>query len=97
MVVVGPYRYMRHPLYFNIILMFAGLWLALDYTFIILGDAFLFLWFYFFLEDLEERELRLLYSEDYEKYAREVPKMIPFTKIRRKQADRLGCPLGRRL
>ena len=84
LVVVGPYKYMRHPLYFNVMLLIVGWWLVLDYTFIAIGGAFLFLWFYFFLEDLEERELRLLYGEAYEKYASEVPKMVPFTKIRRK-------------
>lgn len=82
LVVVGPYRYVRHPLYSNIILLLVGLWLVLDYTVILLGSGFLFIWFYFFLENLEERELRLLYGEAYEKYAREVPKMVPFTKIR---------------
>jgi len=84
LVVVGPYRLVRHPLYFSIMLLTVGLWLVLDYSFILLGGIFLFAWFYFFLEDLEERELRMLYGEAYEKYAREVPKMIPFTKIRRK-------------
>jgi protein-S-isoprenylcysteine O-methyltransferase Ste14 len=84
LIVVGPYRFVRHPIYFNIMLLLMGLWLVFDYTFIILGSGFLFLWFYFFLEDLEERELRLLYGEAYEKYASEVPKMVPFTKILRR-------------
>jgi protein-S-isoprenylcysteine O-methyltransferase Ste14 len=84
LVVVGPYKYVRHPLYFNVILLTVGWWLVLDFTFIIFGGAFLFLWFYFFLEDLEEKELRLLYGEAYAEYAREVPKMVPFTKLRRK-------------
>jgi protein-S-isoprenylcysteine O-methyltransferase Ste14 len=84
LVVVGPYKYVRHPLYLNVILLAIGWWLVLDYTFIILGGVFLFLWFYFFLEELEEKELRLLYGEAYENYAREVPKMVPFTRLRRK-------------
>ncbi len=84
LVVVGPYKYVRHPLYFNIILLLVGLWLIFDYTLMLLGSGFLFIWFYFFLENLEERELRLLYGEAYDKYAQDVPKMVPFTKIRLK-------------
>lgn len=84
LVVAGPYRYVRHPLYLDVILLVIGLWLVLDYTAILLGGILLFLWFYFFLEEVEERELRLLYGEAYEEYASEVPKMVPFTKPRRK-------------
>lgn len=83
LIVMGPYRYVRHPLYLDVILLIVGWWLVLDYTFIALGAVFLFVWFYFFLEELEERELRMLYGEEYLRYASEVPKMIPFTKLRR--------------
>lgn len=83
LIVMGPYRYVRHPLYLDVIILIVGWWLVLDYTFIALGAVFLFVWFYFFLEELEERELRLLYGEEYLRYASEVPKMIPFKKPRR--------------
>lgn len=84
LVVAGPYRYVRHPLYLNVILLIVGWWLVLDYTFIILGGILLFIWFYFFLEELEERELRMLYGEQYERYIDEVPKMVPFTKLKKR-------------
>lgn len=83
LVVAGPYRYMRHPLYFNVMLLITGSWLVLDYTFVAIGGVFLFIWFYFFLEELEERELRLLYGEEYKRYAERVPKMVPFTKLKK--------------
>jgi protein-S-isoprenylcysteine O-methyltransferase Ste14 len=84
LVVAGPYKYVRHPLYLNVMLLIVGWWLVLDYTFIILGGFFLFIWFYFFLEELEERELRMLYGEQYKRYADEVPKMVPFTKLKKR-------------
>lgn len=84
LVVAGPYSYVRHPLYLNVMLLIVGWWLVLDYTFIALGGVFLFLWFYFFLEELEERELRTLYGEEYERYAQRVPKMVPFTKLKKR-------------
>jgi len=84
LVVAGPYRYVRHPLYLNVMLLVIGWWLVLGYTFILLGGAFLFIWFYFFLEEFEERELKMLYGEEYERYADEVPKMVPFTKLKKR-------------
>jgi protein-S-isoprenylcysteine O-methyltransferase Ste14 len=84
LVVAGPYQYVRHPLYLNVILIILGWWLVLDYTFILLGGVILFVWFYFFLEELEERELRVLYGEEYERYADRVPKMVPFTKLKKR-------------
>jgi len=77
LVVAGPYKYVRHPLYLNVMLLIIGWWLVLDYTFIALGGVFLFIWFYFFLEELEERELRQRFGTAHEEYCRRVPRFVP--------------------
>jgi protein-S-isoprenylcysteine O-methyltransferase Ste14 len=88
LVVQGPYRYVRHPLYFGIVLLLIGWWLLLDYSFLLLSAVLLLLWFNFVVANLEEKELRAIFGEQYEQYSREVPKIIPFTK-RRKREDQV--------
>jgi protein-S-isoprenylcysteine O-methyltransferase Ste14 len=78
-VVRGPYRYVRHPLYFDVVLLFLGWWLLLDYTFLLVAALFLLLWFSCVVTRFEERELKALFGDDYEEYARRVPRIIPFT------------------
>lgn len=80
LVVQGPYRYVRHPLYFGNVLMLIGWWLLLDYTFLLFSAVLLLLWFSFVVANFEEKELRAIFGEQYEQYSREVPKIIPFTK-----------------
>ncbi|MBM5804518.1 MAG: isoprenylcysteine carboxylmethyltransferase family protein [Candidatus Verstraetearchaeota archaeon] len=86
LVVQGPYRYVRHPLYFGNVLLLIGWWLLLDYTFLLFSAVLLLLWFNFVVANFEEKELRAMFGEQYEQYSREVPKIIPFTK-RRKRGD----------
>ncbi len=78
--VQGPYRYVRHPLYFGVVVLVLGWWLLLDYSFLLFSTILLLLWFNFVVAPFEERELRAIFREQYEKYAKEVPKIIPFTK-----------------
>jgi len=85
LVVHGPYRYVRHPLYFGVILLVIGWWLLLDYTFLLISAILLLLWFNFVVAGFEEKELRAMFGEQYERYSREVPKIIPFTKRRSKK------------
>jgi protein-S-isoprenylcysteine O-methyltransferase Ste14 len=42
------------------------------------------LWFNFVVASFEEKELKAIFGEQYEKYSKEVPKIIPFTKRRKK-------------
>jgi len=90
LVVQGPYKHVRHPLYLGVVSLIAGWSLLLDYTFLLLSTIFMFLWFNFVVAPFEERELRAMFGEDYEQYSKEVPKMIPFTKRKksRKEEDR---------
>ncbi|MGB0863059.1 MAG: methyltransferase family protein [Saprospiraceae bacterium] len=73
------YRFVRHPIYFGLLLLFwsvpllsfSGLFFNLLMTlYIIIGATF------------EERNLRLTFGEIYQTYQRFVPMLIPFTKFR---------------
>jgi hypothetical protein len=79
LVVRGPYRYVRHLLYFDVVLLFLGWWLLFDYAFLLVAALFLLLWFSCVVTRFEERELKALFGNDYEEYARQVPRIIPFT------------------
>jgi len=84
LVVKGPYRYVRHPLYSDVVLLVLGWWLLLDYSFLLISALLLLLWFNFVVAPFEERELRALFGDDYARYAERVPKIIPLTnKLRR--------------
>lgn len=73
----GPHRHVRHPMYCAVVVQLLGWWLVLDYTLILLLAIFFFLWFTLFVIRYEELELRALFGEDYEKYARVVPMIFP--------------------
>jgi len=84
LVIKGPYRYVRHPLYFGVVLLVIGLWLLLDYTFLIVSAMLLLLWFNFVVASFEEKELKAMFGKQYEQYSKSVPKIIPFTKYHKK-------------
>ncbi len=77
LVVVGPYRIVRHPLYFAVGLMVVAIALLVDLTAALLGAVFLWLWFAFVVEPFEERELLALFGPPYLQYMRVTPRMIP--------------------
>jgi protein-S-isoprenylcysteine O-methyltransferase Ste14 len=85
LVVKGPYRYVRHPLYSGVVLLVVGWWLLLDYSFLLVSTILL-LWFNFAVAPFEEKELKAIFGEDYERYAKEVPKIIPLPKRRQVEA-----------
>jgi protein-S-isoprenylcysteine O-methyltransferase Ste14 len=80
LIIMGPYRYIRHPIYSSVFLLLLGWWLLLDYTFLLLAATLLLLWFKFVVVPFEERELVAIFGDQYENYAKEVPSLIPFTK-----------------
>ena len=59
-----------------------GWWLLLDRTLVLFMAFLFFLWFNFVVIRFEERELRALFGEQYEAYAKAVPRFIP--SLRRK-------------
>jgi len=77
LVVTGPQRFVRNPMYFAVVVIFIGWWLVLDWTFILFMAGFFTLWFNLVVIPFEERELRALYGETFAAYVRAVPRFIP--------------------
>ncbi|MDP2422751.1 MAG: isoprenylcysteine carboxylmethyltransferase family protein [Bacteroidales bacterium] len=77
LVITGPHRFVRHPLYSAVIILVAGWWLVLDYTFLLFCVGFLTVWFNLVVAPFEERELRALFGAQYEAYARATPRFLP--------------------
>ncbi len=77
LVVKGPYRYVRHPLYAGVLLLASGLWLWLDNTPLLFTTLLFLMWFNFVVTPFEEKELNAIFGSDYEQYKRRVSKMIP--------------------
>lgn len=78
LIVRGPYRYTRNPMYFSVILLWIGSWIALDLTPLLISTLFVLSVLYLIIIPLEERELREIFGEQYEEYAKRVRKLIPF-------------------
>jgi len=84
LVICGPYRYVRHPLYLGVVLLFVGWWILLDHTSLLFSAILLLIWFCLVIAPFEEKELRSMFGDQYEQYSREVPRIIPFSKWRKK-------------
>jgi protein-S-isoprenylcysteine O-methyltransferase Ste14 len=84
LVIRGPHRYVRHPLYLGVVLLVLSFWVLLDYTLLLFSAILLLLWFNFVVAPFEEKELRAMFGDHYGQYSREVPRMIPLTKWRKK-------------
>ncbi len=82
LILQGPQRHVRHPLYFAVVVLFLGWWLVLDYTFILFMALLFFLWFNLVVIRFEEKELKALYRKEYETYAKAVPGFFPSLKCR---------------
>jgi protein-S-isoprenylcysteine O-methyltransferase Ste14 len=85
LVIEGPQRYVRHPMYFAVVVMVIGWWLVLDYTFILLMVGLFILWFNLVVIRFEEQELRAIFGEQYESYSKSVPRFIPSFRPRREK------------
>jgi protein-S-isoprenylcysteine O-methyltransferase Ste14 len=85
LVVSGPQKYVRHPLYAGIVVMVLGWAILSSATFIFVATMAVFLWFRFLLIPFEERELNALFGEEYERYCDATPMMVPFTARKRRQ------------
>jgi len=85
LVVSGPQRYVRHPLYAGVVVMVFGWAVLTSVTFVLVATLVVFIWFRFLLIPFEERELNALFGEEYRRYCDETPAMVPFTKRRKRR------------
>ena len=85
LVVDGPQKYVRNPLYFGVVVMVLGWGLLTGNSFVLVATIVLLLWFGLFLIPFEERELQALFGEEWRMYAERTPMLIPFTKRRRRR------------
>jgi len=80
LIILGPHRHVRHPMYFSIVVLLFGWGLLLNYTLLLLLAVLTFLWFNLVVIPFEERELRALFGAEYEAYAKSVPGFFPSLK-----------------
>ena len=85
LVINGPQRYVRHPLYAGVVVMVLGWAILTLVTFILVATLVVFLWFRLLLIPFEERELNALFGEEYRIYCDRVPAMVPLTKLGRRK------------
>jgi protein-S-isoprenylcysteine O-methyltransferase Ste14 len=76
-VAVGPYRWVRNPIYIAALLVVAGeAWLFLSVALLVYAGAMAVI-FHLFVIGYEERTLRRRFGETYTEYVRTVPRWIP--------------------
>jgi protein-S-isoprenylcysteine O-methyltransferase Ste14 len=73
----GPYGLVRHPVYTGLALHFAALCLATGNLLLILGTLLVSYPAFYLRARAEEILLRERFGTEYEKYAREVPMLVP--------------------
>jgi protein-S-isoprenylcysteine O-methyltransferase Ste14 len=84
LVVDGPQKYVRSPLYLGVVVMVLGWALVTAFPFVFVATMILLLWFGLVLIPLEERELQALFGEQWRRYSEETPMLIPFTRRKRR-------------
>jgi hypothetical protein len=77
LVVEGPYRYVRHPLYTGVVLLAFGSWIMLDYNPLLVTTILFLLWFNFVVIPFEEKELKAIFGREYEDYSKKVARIVP--------------------
>ncbi len=78
LILKGMYKYIRHPIYLGMILVFFGY--ALSFRTLITPFAFFFSFFILFKNrmDSEENMLKDRFGKDYELYMKKTKRIIPF-------------------
>lgn len=75
LVKTGPYAHVRHPICSRAL--FIALGLGMLFGFLLLAAAFAVLWFNIVIH-FEEKELAKKYGSEYERYKKNVPKLVPW-------------------
>ncbi len=82
LVVAGPYRLVRHPLYSGVDGLTFGIGLLVVRPWALLGALTLALWFLLVLAPFEERELVALFGAPYQEYMRRTRRFVPVPRRR---------------
>jgi protein-S-isoprenylcysteine O-methyltransferase Ste14 len=77
LVVKGPYRYVRNPMYIGMLLVLAGEAVLMSSMFVLLYTLLLWIASHLFVVFWEEPRLRRRFGERYEKYSEAVPRWLP--------------------
>ena len=83
LVIEGPQKYTRNPLYFAVLLAIFGWGLTTASADVLIWSAALLVWFSLVLIPFEEKELRMSFGQRYVEYAESVPMLVPLTKRKR--------------
>ncbi len=78
LIMSGPQKYVRHPLYFGLMVTVFGWGLLTVSTYYLILTLFLLIWFRFILIPFEEKELCALFGDQHRKYMENTPMLIPF-------------------
>ncbi|MEY3585372.1 MAG: hypothetical protein RLZZ243_436 [Bacteroidota bacterium] len=73
----GMYSIVRHPLYLANILIWIGWTTLLSIPWLIVAATFVFVVYYMFIMYAEEQFLRRKFGQDYERWHRRTPRLIP--------------------
>jgi len=85
-VAVGPYRYVRNPIYIGELIVVAGLAAILGSALVLIYAGGLFAVLHMFIVTYEEPGLRRRFGSAYDGYVREVDRWLPFGKIWRRKS-----------
>jgi len=80
LVVKGPSKYVRHPLYSGTILVVVGYWLFAPTLTNLVSLVCIFLYLFVGIK-LEEKKLMAEFGEEYEDYRKNVPALLPHIKL----------------
>ena len=77
LVMTGPYRYVRNPIYVGVLLIFLGHFLWFGYWSLLAYTLLAFIGVHLFVLLYEEPSLKRKFGTTYENYLKEVPRWIP--------------------
>src|SRR6266540_1721668 len=77
LVVTGPYRYVRNPIYVGVLIIFLGHFLWFGYWRLLTYALIAFIAVHFFILWYEEPTLKRKFGAAYEEYLQRVPRWIP--------------------
>ncbi len=77
LVVTGPYRYVRNPIYVGVVFIFLGHFFWFGYWALLIYPALAFIGVHLFVVMYEEPTLKRKFGDAYEAYLKTVPRWIP--------------------